>query len=348
MVRISENTLLRLRQLSCEDVAERLGMEVKNHKALCVIPSHQDHHPSLAFLGAERKNWFCFVCNQGGDSIKLVMEKTGWSFIDACVWLCNQFGISQEEALPKAKKTNPASKPRLCKAVDKKTFNKDIALFLIDSCGLTDNAKRFLFEERKLSLEVIKAQQIVSLDGSWDVIQKMKSAFSEDDLLNSGLISLINGKMYLRFMTPCLIIPYFGVDYKIIGLQSRYLGHNSDAPRFQFVSSVKTHLYNLPIVNKLKPGDELYISEGITDCLALLSSGKNAVAIPSATILPKLDLLQLRKFKLRMYPDQDDAGEQAFVGLQRFFVNQLCFLKAVRLPKGIKDFSDYYKQQYGV
>lgn len=74
----------------------------------------------------------------------------------------------------------------------------------------------------------------------------------------------------------------------LIGLQSRYLGENKEVPRFQFVSAQKTRLFNLPILGSMKDGEDLYISEGITDCLALLSSGKKAVAIPSATILPQM------------------------------------------------------------
>lgn len=345
MVRISENTLLSLRDLSCEDVAAKLGMEVKNHRTLCFM--HDDHHPSLAFLGADRKTWFCFVCNKGGNAIDLVKEKTGCNFTDACIWLCNQFGILYDETLPTTKKLFLRNKPKLCKSIERKPFANDIAMFLVDNCGLTDNAKRFLFDERKLSPEVINGQHIVSIDRGFDIIHKLKEKFSEETLRNSGLVSVVNGKMYLRFMTPCLIFPYYDKNNKLVGLQSRYLGDNADVPRFQFVSSVKTRLYNLQMLNCLKYGDELYISEGITDCLALLSFGKKAVAIPSATILPELDLLQLSNFKLLMYPDQDKAGECAFVRLQRFFVNQLCFLKAMRLPNGIKDFSEFYKNQHG-
>ena len=48
-----------------------------------------------------------------------------------------------------------------------------------------------------------------------------------------------------------------------------------------------------------------------------------------------------------MYPDQDEAGKQALMKLQRFFINQLCFLREESLPKGFKDYSEFYKLQYG-
>lgn len=148
--------------------------------------------------------------------------------------------------------------------------------------------------------------------------------------------------MHFYFYTPCLLFPYYDQDGSLIGIQSRYLGTNEKAPRFQFMSSQKTRLYNLPILNSLNRGDKLYISEGITDCLALLSDGLNAVAIPSATILPLEDLILLKNYELHMYPDRDEAGQKAFMALRRFFINHYSTVRAEALPEGVKDYCDYY------
>ena len=142
--------------------------------------------------------------------------------------------------------------------------------------------------------------------------------------------------------TPCLVFPYYNVKWDLIGIQSRYLGSNKEAPRFQFISAQKTRLFNLPILNEMNSGDRLYISEGVTDCLALLSSGKRAVAIPSATILPQTDLLDLVTYNLYMYPDQDKAGKDAFINLRKYFINHFGNIREEKLPNGCKDFSEYY------
>ena len=42
MARMSQDTISRLCMLSCENVAERLGIEVRRHKAICFM--HEDHH----------------------------------------------------------------------------------------------------------------------------------------------------------------------------------------------------------------------------------------------------------------------------------------------------------------
>lgn len=91
MAYFSENVLSRLKALSCEDVAQKLNISVKRHRALCFM--HEDHHPSLAFLGANRNSWYCFVCNKGGNAIDLVKESEDCGFVEACSWLCKEYNI---------------------------------------------------------------------------------------------------------------------------------------------------------------------------------------------------------------------------------------------------------------
>lgn len=341
MAYFSENVLARLKALSCEDVAQKLNISVTRHRALCFM--HEDHHPSLAFLGSDRSSWYCFVCNKGGNAIDLVKESESCGFVEACSWLCKEYNIEIGCNIPVYKPRKKKIQLKQFHKDEEKPFVKEVALFLIETGELTENARHFLFDERKLSPEVINDLKIVSIDNGYDVVNKLKAKFDDQILKSSGLVSNVNGKLYFRFFTPCLLFPYYNQKTELIGLQSRYLGTNKEAPRFQFVSSQKTRLFNLPILNTLRKNEELFISEGITDCLALLSSGKKAVAIPSATILPQLDLSLLSDYKLHMVPDSDEAGDKAFVKLQCFFINRNSFLKEEKLPEGIKDYSEYYK-----
>ena len=45
MVYIPKSVIEKLNELSCEEVAEKLGIVVKYHRALCI--AHDDHHPSM-------------------------------------------------------------------------------------------------------------------------------------------------------------------------------------------------------------------------------------------------------------------------------------------------------------
>ena len=78
---MNPDTILRLRSLPIEGVAERLGLRVARHKSLC--PFHDDHHASLTF-NTRRNTYRCFACDAHGGTIDLVMNRLHKSFPDAC------------------------------------------------------------------------------------------------------------------------------------------------------------------------------------------------------------------------------------------------------------------------
>ena len=98
------------------------------------------------------------------------------------------------------------------------------------------------------------------------------------------------------------------------------------------------------MLNLLQPHEPLYITEGSSDCWAMLSAGHKAIAIPSATLLSKKDVEQLSTVnsqlstEFHMYPDRDEPGERLFLQLQQVLPN----LEHHQLPLGCKDFSEYY------
>jgi hypothetical protein len=145
-----------------------------------------------------------------------------------------------------------------------------------------------------------------------------------------------------------LQIPYYNKEGQLVGIQNRNLVKGAQ-PRFRFPQGSQCGIYNLPVLNLLRPGDELYIAEGCSDCWSLLSAGHKAIAIPSATLLKKKDIEQLKhlgdsprslSINFEMFPDNDLPGERLFLQLKELLPN----LHRHPLPPGCKDFSDYYLQ----
>ena len=310
--------LQKLRDLPIEGVAERLGLRVERHKCLC--PFHDDHHASLSF----RHNKFkCWSCGESGDTISLAEKVLGLPFLDACKWLANEHNVILTEYKPKEIKP--------VKPFDSKYYER-----FFERPFLNEAARRFLFEERKLDERVVRWCRLTS----W------------------------RDKQGINWLQ----IPYYDREGKLVGIQNRNLDSGSkfqdssdlkpttrdlkpetcdlkpSAPRFRFPQGSECGIYNLPVLNRLKPGEPLYIAEGCSDCWALLSSGHKAIAIPSATLLKKKDaeLLETLCLKLEtkfeMYPDRDEPGEHLFLQLQKFLPN----LKHHQLPQGCKDYSEYY------
>lgn len=321
IINMEKYEIQRLRSLPIEGVAERLGMAVAHHKALC--PFHGDQHPSLSFH-RKSNTYKCFVCDAHGDAITLVMKLLGKSFPEACQWLAHNEGIPMDIIHSPGIHSPDRTK-------EKPSHPLDIEFLrgLVSRPTLTREAESFLFEERHLRPEVVEWIGISSISSPapcWRYGRRFYDA-------------------------PSLLIPYRDIDGRIQNVQSRYLGYEKGKPRFRFPSGSSIHVFNLPILRYLSPGEPLFVSEGVTDCLALLSAGHKAIAIPSATLLKPSDLRILKRapfpqngtlLTLHIYPDQDEAGERLYRKLTGVCTELGFTLIRHQLPEGCKDFSDYY------
>ncbi len=182
---------------------------------------------------------------------------------------------------------------------------------------LLPEARKFLFEERRIDPRVVRWCRLTS----WKDKQGV----------------------------PWLQIPYYNQEGRLVGVQNRNLVRGA-LPRFRFPCGSQCGIYNLPVLNRLRPGDALWITEGSSDCWAMLSAGHKAIAIPSATLLTKKDVELLnglstspqgedgRGLSFHMFPDRDAPGERLFLQLQKVLPS----LVHHQLPSDCKDFSDYY------
>ena len=405
---MNKEQLQRLRSLPVEAVAERLGLRVVRHKSLC--PFHDDHHASLSY-STSRNTFRCFVCDARGGTIDLVMRHLNMSFPDACRWLANGTNIILDTYRPRTPTVDRPARP-----FDAARYGR-----LFEHPWLSDEARTFLFTERRLNPRVVSWCRLTS----WTDRQG----------------------------THWLQTPYFDASGQLIGLQNRNLdygkhkgdegeedkrsvdkgkqeqgseakqgqggegeqgqagegkqgqagegkqghgsegkqgqgvkgdgkqgqagegkqGHGSEgkqgqavdgkqgqaveseskkgqgsesreAPRFRFPYGSRCTVYNLPVTAMLRHGEPLFITEGCSDCWAMLSAGHKAIAIPSATLLSQADKALLRDLAQRlgtsfhMFPDRDAPGERLFMQLREVLPG----LQHHQLPVDCKDFAEYY------
>lgn len=322
-----------------EEVARRLGIEVRRHRALCFL--HDDHHPSLVF-STEKNLWWCFVCGDGGGPVKLVQAYLGLPFVEACRWLQQQFGLAPADYSPIAPaRSRPPAQPRPRAPRPGSESDREMLRWLFDHAVLSAEAEQFLFRERHYSPEAVHQLGVKSVSNSANLVKNLVYLFGEERSLASGLVVRgRDGRLHGYFQAPCLLFPYRDAEGSIISVQSRYLGADRRVPRFQFLKGLRVGLFNLPVLHELSADEPLYLSEGVTDCLAHLTQGHKAVAIPSATVLHAEDLAPLQHRHLVIYPDADLPGQRLSEKLRQLLAPLDATLEVRPLPEGCKDYSE--------
>lgn len=351
---IQKYDIQKLRELDILQVADLLGMGLRNKRALCI--HHDDHHPSLAF-NVRKNTCHCYSCGFSADTIGLVRERLNLGFSEACRWLADHFDVyiadeHRETHRKDVKKAVTASERRMASLrahfaethvshgcpssayVAPSSVDVEFYQQMFRQMHLSESGQRFLFEERLLSPEALKVCQIVSTEQSVCMARVGRGVFDG----------------------PSLIFPYFDQEGRLVSVQSRYLGKKrpessfdmnkvsvdeakpKEIPRFKFAPGSHRMIYGLDRLKDYPPGEPLLITEGPSDCWTALTLGFHAIAIPSATLFDRSFQGLLAGRNLHIFPDQDEAGLSLYFELKK----ALPSLVYHQLPEGCKDLSEYY------
>lgn len=351
---IQKYDIQKLRELDILQVADLLGMGLRNKRALCI--HHDDHHPSLAF-NVRKNTCHCYSCGFSADTIGLVRERLNLGFSEACRWLADHFDVyiadeHRDTHRKDVKKAVTASDRRMASLrahfaethvshghpssayVAKASVDVEFYQQMFRQMHLSESGRRFLFEERLLSPEALKVCQIVSTEQSVCMARVGRGVFDG----------------------PSLIFPYFDQEGRLVSVQSRYLGKKrpessfdmnkvsldeakpKEIPRFKFAPGSHRMIYGLDRLKDYPPGEPLLITEGPSDCWTALTLGIHAIAIPSATLFDRSFQALLAGRNLHIFPDQDEAGLSLYFELKK----ALPSLVYHQLPEGCKDLSEYY------
>lgn len=363
---INKFDIQKLRELDILQVADLLGMGLRNKRALCI--HHDDHHPSLAF-NVKKNTCHCYSCGFSADTIALVRERLNLGFSEACHWLADHFDVyigddryGNSAKYGKSVKYGNAAR-YADKCADKKVLTAsdrrmaslrahfaethvshghvasssvDVEFYqqMFRQMHLSESGQRFLFEERLLSPEALKVCQIVSTEQSVCMARVGRGVFDG----------------------PSLIFPYNDLEGRLVSVQSRYLGKKKsesssdmdkvsideakpkEIPRFKFAPGSHRMIYGLDRLKNYPPDEPLLITEGPSDCWTALTLGIHAIAIPSATLFDRRFQGLLAGRNLHIFPDQDEAGLSLYFELKK----ALPSLVYHQLPEGCKDLSEYY------
>lgn len=295
----------------------KLIKTASGYKACCPLPGHIEKTPS--FNIDTRKNlYYCYGCQRGGDVFKFLEEVEGLSFMEALKELAEQLNIEVPKA--NSKDMARAKEERSKRDEGFEALARTSAFFHYLLMNSKDEgaleAKKYLLEKRKLSLEEIKALQLGWAAARPDLLaNKLKEAGLLKVAEEAGLVRNYGGKFY-DFFQDRLMIPIRDRRGRVIAFSGRTL-REVDAQNPKYKNSPETMFFKkkevlygldkaIPLINEKK---FVCLVEGYFDQWAFQRAGIPAVAVMGTALSPE-HLRELERFTRHMILvlDSDKAG----------------------------------------
>lgn len=329
-------------------------------QAMCPLPSHAHTGKGAQSLSVDlRRGLFhCFSRNAGGDCIEFYELMHGVSFPQAVKDLAAELGLSN--TVLNAKSTALPWRAARKDSTKNKNSTKDLARedSIVDETLLdeplsferqSDVCEAFLRVCRRESqtegLNYLTRRGI-AFDAAQKagvtyfprtayarVMRKMRASFATDELIGSGLF---NARAHLTFYQHRLLFPFY-VAERVSYLQARAIGSRIEQ-RWHNLRGAIPSLYNADMLNDLTSNSIVYLVEGFTDTLTLLSHGFNAVGIVGANGLREEWTGKLARFQVVCALDPDEAGRRAAARYAEMFERRALRLAVINLPCDVNDF----------
>lgn len=329
-------------------VSKYMLLQKKGKSYWGCCPFHHEKTPS--FVVNENGQYFhCFGCGVGGDVIKFVEKIEGLDFWDAVKELAKnanmelpKFENSDAELMKKKQKRDLLI--TICTETAKFYYKK-----LNEPVGI--NARKYL-EKRGVDKSTITKMGLGFSPDWTSLISYLKNkGYSEQDMLDAGVVSSKDGKIYDAMATR-LIFPIFNHNSKVCGFSGRAL---KDGAFAKYKNTSNTEIFNksyiLYGINLLRKArlekNYALLVEGQMDVIACHQAGFNNAIATLGTAFNNFHVQTLQRFvdSVVVCFDGDNAGKKAAVRSLEPLLNANFDVKIVTIPEN-KDPDEYIKK-YG-
>ena len=274
-----------------------------------LCPFHNEKTPSFKVF-ENRQTYHCFGCNESGDIFSFIMKIEHMSFYESVMFLAEREGIAIDKSFSSSNSDDSIRK-------DLYVLYRDVANLYYKTLFSEDGKIGIkYFEERKLSLEVIKKFGLgYSPTNNKLIYNYLKSKdYSKEVLDKSSLFYIIENNIYDKF-NGRVIFPIVNIQNKVIAFGGRRLDNGEN----KYINSSQTLIYNksrnvfaLNIAKNSK-FDFFILCEGYMDVITMHQAGfDNAIAsLGKALTDEQAKLISRYKKKIIFSYDSDTAGINA-------------------------------------
>ena len=293
-------------------VSKRVNLKKTGSSLIGLCPFHSEKTPSF-HVNLNRQFYHCFGCGEHGSAIDFVMKIDSLSFVDACNYLINTYGLS----VSKISNLNNYKKKQ-----DK--FKSSVELNLLVATFFKENLKKSTqaisyIKKRGISGAVAAKFLIGFADSNWNSLaDKFSNKEKKSLLIELGLvIKKKNNDGYINRFRNRIMFPIQNNFGQIIGFGGRIIDNQS----IKYMNSPESFIFNKGnelfgvYQNKdyIKKNNQVILVEGYMDVIRLHQIGiKNVVAALGTAVTEKQikKLFQLSDYQIYCF-DGDSAGIKA-------------------------------------
>ncbi|HEX8175950.1 MAG TPA: CHC2 zinc finger domain-containing protein [Pyrinomonadaceae bacterium] len=313
-------------------------------QSLCPIPHHAHSgrgNPSLS-VDLERGLFHCFSRDEGGDCIRFYELMHSVGFVQAVNEIARELGLTAshtessliKRAAPDMEVPEYQGEPL---ATDRLA---EMCEAFLAACREEEQAEgRNYLARRGIDERSIRLTGVTYFPrrAYRRVMGRMLEAFPIDELKLSGLF---NQQSHLTFYRHRLLFPFY-VEGRALYLQARTTASGVE-PRWHNMRGPVPSLYNVDSLEDLSSKEVVYLVEGFTDTLTLLTHGFAAVGLVGAGGLKEEWLAPLGRFSVVAALDPDAAGERAVARYQEMFSARGMQLAQLELPSDVNEFFQHH------
>ncbi|MCP4394257.1 MAG: DNA primase [Alphaproteobacteria bacterium] len=332
---------LRARISVADVVGRRVKLTKKGREYQGLCPFHNEKTPSFT-VNEEKGFYHCFGCGAHGDIIKFEMEIGGLGFMEAIEKLAAQAGMQ----VPKSTPQNIEKEKKRTTLIETIEFACD---FFEKQLRMPTGKEAYSYLlQRGLSKETIKKFRL----GFAPSGNALKAALSRENIqeglgLEAGLIgkSTDRSRPSYDYFRNRIIFPIMDIKGRPIAFGGRVMDDNVQP---KYLNSPETSLFHKgKILYALSHArehafkkEEIIVTEGYMDVIALANAGINNAVAPLGTAVSEDQIMMLWKMAAEptMCLDGDNAGRRAAMrAAERALpiLNPGKSLKFALLPEGI-------------
>jgi DNA primase len=316
-------------------IGRYISLKKTGSRLMGVCPFHGDTNPSLS-VDPDRKMWYCFGCQAGGDAITFIRKQENLDFVEAVNFIARLYGIP----VPEGARDPGASRRKTI--TDVNDASREIFIKILKSKH--GRYFRDYLEKRGFIRETAEVYRVGASVNAWDFLSSslLKKGFKEDDLVEAGVsLRKKSGSGVVDRFRGRLMIPIVDPLDRTLGFGARAMGDDSpkylNSPENQVFQKSKI-LFGLDLAkNACRKSSQLILMEGYTDVMHAHQAGIENCCAVMGTALTKDHLPLIARYagEVILSFDGDEAGIRATTKSIMEFAGSDFTLKVLTLPLGV-------------